>query len=105
MSQRLYIEKLAELFLCADDSHCMFYPTTPMELNVFDRLEKAIDKPKFDGPYRSIVGGLLYLSVVHELIFVLLSLFSHNSCQTQSHLIFLWPNKCYFICNKRNLLV
>ena len=30
---------------------------------MFDRLAKATDEPKFDGPYRSIVGGLLYLSV------------------------------------------
>ena len=63
VSQRLYIEKLAELFLCADDSHCMSYPTTPMEASVYDKLTLAQQEAKFEGPYRSIVGGLLYIFV------------------------------------------
>ena len=45
------------------DTQYPAYPTTPMEVNAFDRLEKAEGEQNFEGPYRSIVGGLLYISV------------------------------------------
>ena len=34
-----------------------------MDINVFDKLAKAKEEPNFEGPYRSIVSGLLYVSV------------------------------------------
>ena len=34
-----------------------------MDTNVFDKLAKAVAEPDFEGPYRSIVGGLLYVSI------------------------------------------
>ena len=65
VSQQLYVEKLARVFLKEQDTQYPAYPTTPMEVNAFDRprLEKAEEEQNFEGPYRSIVGGLLYVSV------------------------------------------
>ena len=55
--------KIARVFLKEQDTQYPAYPTTPMEVNAFDRLEKAEEEQNFEGPYRSIVGGLLYVSV------------------------------------------
>ena len=60
VSQQLYVEKLARIFLKEQDTQFPAYPTTPMEVNAFDRLEKAEEEQNFEGPYRSIVGGLLF---------------------------------------------
>ena len=38
-----------------------------MESNVYDKLQIAALEPKFEGPYRSLVGGLLYLFVCTRL--------------------------------------
>ena len=59
--QTMYIDKLVSTFL--SESPCMHSPTTPMEVNVYDRLRLAQSEPDFEGPYRSIVGGLLFLFV------------------------------------------
>jgi hypothetical protein len=61
ISQTTYIDKLVSTFL--SESPDMHSPTTPMEVNVYDRLRLAQSEPDFEGPYRSIVGGLLFLFV------------------------------------------
>ena len=63
VSQQAYVDKLARNFLTEHDTQFPSYPTTPMDINAFDRLEKAEEEPDFEGPYRSSVGGLLYVSV------------------------------------------
>ena len=59
--QTTYIDKLVSTFLC--ESSFVHSPTTPVEVNVYDRLRLAQTEPDFEGPYRSIVGGLLFLFV------------------------------------------
>ena len=63
VSQCAYIEKLASVFLRDWDSTSFSPPTTPMEAHVYDKLQLAHEEPNFEGPYRSIVGGLLFLFV------------------------------------------
>ena len=61
ISQQTYIDKLAKhFFLVGNDTHFPAYPATPMEVNIHNKLIQAMDKLNFEGPYRSIVGGLLY---------------------------------------------
>ena len=57
---KLYIEKLAKLFLRAGNGRCMSYPTIPMEASVYDKLTLAQQEANFEGPYRSIVGAFIY---------------------------------------------
>ena len=59
--QQSYVEKRTRNFLTEQDTQFPTYPTTPMDINAFDKLEKAEEEPDFEGPYRSIVGGLLYI--------------------------------------------
>ena len=59
ISQKSYIEKLAHTFLL-DSVHA---PTTPVDTNVYDKLRMAQEEPDFEGPYRSIVGGLFFVFV------------------------------------------
>ena len=66
--QQLYVEKLGRNFLTEQDTQFPTYPTTPMDINAFDKLEKAEEKPDFEGPYRSIVGGLLWKFVVNMVL-------------------------------------
>ena len=61
VSQQSYVKRLARNFLTEQDTQFPTYPTTPMDINAFDKLEKAEEEPDFEGPYRSIVGGLLYV--------------------------------------------
>ena len=64
ISQRTYIEKRAFTFLNEHTSSLFpSFPTTPREANVYDKLQLASSEPRFEGPYRSLVGGLLYLFV------------------------------------------
>ena len=63
ISQQTYIDKLVSVFLNDDDFTSVFFPTTPMETRVYDKLVLAQQEPDFLGPYRSIVGGLLFLFV------------------------------------------
>ena len=65
VSQQSYIDKLSRVFLMDGDQQfsSYIYPTTPMDTNAFDKLAQAEEEPDFEGPYRSIVGGLLYISV------------------------------------------
>ena len=57
VSQQSYVEKLARNFLTEQDTQFPTYTTTPMEMNAFDKLEKAEEEPDFEGPYRSIGGA------------------------------------------------
>ena len=54
----LEAKKELEKFLKEQDTQFPAYPTTPMEVNAFDRHEKAEEEQNFEGPNRSIVGGL-----------------------------------------------
>ena len=57
--QQSYIERLAQTFLL-EPVHA---PTTPVKSNAYDKLRLAQQEPDFEGPYRSIVGGLLFIFV------------------------------------------
>ena len=95
VSQQLYVEKLARVFLKEQDTQYPAYPTTPMEVNAFDRLEKAESEPNFEGPYRSIVGGLLYISVCTRMdIGFALSILTQNLAN---------PKPTHFLMAKRVL--
>ena len=63
ITQQSYVEKLVATFLSEHDSTVLSVPTTPVEINVYDKLRLAHEEPDFTGPYRSIVGGLLFLFV------------------------------------------
>ena len=66
VSQRTYVEKLASTYLIEHTSSSFpTFPTTPMESNVYDKLQIAALEPKFEGPYRSLVGGVTVLICVH----------------------------------------
>ena len=61
LSQFTYVQKLASKFLTlAERAHP---PTVPVEANVNDLLFAADSEPIFEGPYRELVGGLLYVTV------------------------------------------
>ena len=42
--------------MCASPFVQMNSPTTPIEVNAYDRLRLTQSEPDFEGPYRSIVG-------------------------------------------------
>ena len=61
LSQKSYIHKLAGKFLSSTDWE--YFPTVPVEANVQQKLLQAESEPLFEGPYRELVGGLLYTTV------------------------------------------
>ena len=90
VSQQGYIEKLARTFLTGHDSSPYpSFPPTPMEANVYEKLQLAKDEPKFEGPFRSIVGGLLYLFVCTriEIGFAVSILTQHLANPKQTHFL------------------
>ena len=56
ISQKIYIDELVKQFLSDTDLAYPAYPTTPMEVNVYDKLALADQQPPFEGPYQSLVG-------------------------------------------------
>ena len=91
VSQQAYIEKLAHTFLL-EPVHA---PTTPVEANVYDKLRMAQDEPDFEGPYRSIVGGLLFIFVCTRMdIGFAVSLLTQNLAK---------PKPTHFLLAKRVL--
>ena len=89
VSQRTYIEKLVSVFLSDHDATSTFFPTTPMETRVYDKLELARQEPDFVGPYRSIVGGLLFLFVCTrvDIGFAVSILTQHLACPKPTHFL------------------
>ena len=63
ISQQSCIKKLVPTFLSESTTEFPLFPTAPMELNVYNKLELASSEQPFEGPDRSIVEGLLYLFV------------------------------------------
>ena len=61
LSQQTYIHKLAGKFLSSTERE--YFPTVPVEANVQQKLLQAETEPPFQGPYRELVGGLLYTTV------------------------------------------
>ena len=91
VSQQAYIEKLAHTFLL-EPVHA---PTTPVEANVYDKLRMAQDEPDFEGLYRSIVGGLLFIFVCTRMdIGFAVSLLTQNLAK---------PKPTHFLLAKRVL--
>ena len=89
ISQQSYVEKLAKQFLSDSDTAYPAFPTTPMEVNVYDKLELAEREPLFEGPYRSLVGGLLYLFVCTrvEIGFAISILTQHLGAPKPTHFL------------------
>ena len=71
------------------------FPTTPRELNVYDKLQVASLEPKFKGTYRSLVGGVLYLFMCTRLDigFSVSILTQHLADPRQSHFA-MWHKEC-----------
>ena len=63
VSQQAYIDKLVGTFLVENEGNVVYPPTIPMDTNVYERLTHATSESDFEGPYRSLVGGLLFLFV------------------------------------------
>ncbi|GAA5907142.1 uncharacterized protein JCM6883_006157 [Sporobolomyces salmoneus] len=59
LDQAHYVDKLAERFKFDGESQRVF--TTPFDKNT-DISPRREDEPKFDGPYREILGAVVYLS-------------------------------------------
>ena len=52
------------MFFCVTGTpHLSLLLLLHMEAHVYDKLQLAHEEPDFEGPYRSIVGGLLFLFV------------------------------------------
>ena len=71
------------------DSNSVFFPTTPMETRVYNKLVLAQQEPDFLGPYRSIVGGLLFLFVCTrvDIGFAVSILTQHLACPKPTHFL------------------
>ena len=61
LTQKSYVEKLIQKFLNPNEQQ--YFPTTPIEANLQEKLATAETEPIFSGPYRELVGGLLYATV------------------------------------------
>ena len=61
LTQKSYVEKLIHKFLNPNEQQ--YFPTTPIEANLQEKLATAETEPIFSGPYRELVGGLLYATV------------------------------------------
>jgi len=63
ITQSTYIDNLSSQFLPIDMKEQKGTPTTPLGPKVNEQLKNAENEANFEGPYRQLVGGLLYLSV------------------------------------------
>ena len=89
ISQQTYINKLVSTFLSDHDSTSVFFPPTPMETRVYNKRVLAQQEPDFLDPYRSIVGGLLFLFVCTrvDIGFAVSVLTQHLACPKPTHFL------------------